>query len=194
MKTLRRFTALALAVLLGLVGFQGDAGAASLVSKVRVEVKADLSSATDLATATVPLNLVRTLDLASGAGANQANVVWSDRRTIAASTTEDLDFAGGGLTDAVGAAVAPAKVRAILVYASCDNTNNVVVGGDANSVPFLSTAATTVSVQPCGVFLLTAPATAGIAVTAGTGDIIQVANSSSGTSVTYDIVVIGTAS
>jgi hypothetical protein len=31
-------------------------------------------------------------------------------------------------------------------------------------------------------------------VTAGTGDILQVANSGAGTSVTYDIIVIGTTS
>ena len=32
----------------------------------------------------------------------------------------------------------------------------------------------------------------GVTVTAGTGDIIQVVNSAGGTSITYDIIVIGT--
>jgi len=35
------------------------------------------------------------------------------------------------------------------------------------------------------------PSAGGYAVTNSTGDILQIANSSSGTSVTYDIIVIG---
>ena len=39
--------------------------------------------------------------------------------------------------------------------------------------------------------LLVAPGAAGYAVTAGTGDILKVANSGAGTGVTYDIVIVG---
>ncbi|MBN2204309.1 MAG: hypothetical protein JW767_04725 [Thermoleophilia bacterium] len=169
----------------------GDVGAASLASSVNLTVKAKLTDTPGLASAEAPLVLQRLIEFADGTGAGQANTVWSDRRTIAASTTEDLDFSGGGLTDAFGTAIAPSKIRAIIVSASSGNTNNVVVGGDANSIPFLSAATTTVSIQPGGVFVFTAPATAGIAVTADTGDILQVANGGADTTVTYDVVVLG---
>lgn len=165
--------------------------AATLDSRIKVQLTGTLSNVLDLVTVSAPLTKTYTVDIDNGTGTNMADVIWSDTRTIAASTTEDLDVAGGGLTDAFGAAFAPAKIKAIAICPASANTNNVVVGGDANSVPFLSTAATTVSVQPGGCFILVNHKT-GITVTAATGDIIQVANSGAGTSVSYDILVIGT--
>ena len=196
MKRSRLFVGLAALLVLG-AGFlmQGDVSAATLSANLRWSLTGTYANALDLGiTGAASPQINRSWDIANGVGANQANVLWSDQRTLTASSTEDLDFAGGGLTDVFGAAIAPAKVRAILIYAATTNTNNVVVGGDANSIPFLSTAATTVSIQPGGSLILTAPASAGIAVTAGTGDIFQVANSGGGTSVVYDIVVLGTSS
>ena len=46
------------------------------------------------------------------------------------------------------------------------------------------------AVKPGGVFLWAAPS-GGLTVTGGTGDILQVANSGSGTGVTYSIVIVG---
>jgi len=185
---------LALGLLVGLVSQQANVDAAALNAQVQIQIKATLSNSLDLQAASSPLSVLRTLNLTNGTGGNQANVVWSDTRTLAASTTEDLDFAGGGLVDAFGAAVAPARIRAVLIVASCANTNNIVALGDANSIPFLSTAATTVTIQPCGFLLLTSPGATGVVVTAATGDIIQIANGGAGTSVNYDIVVLGTTS
>lgn len=185
---------LALVALVGGLANQGDVSAATLTTRIQLNLSGELQSALDLVTASAPLVLRKTLDLANGTGANQANVIWSDQRILAASATEDLDLAGGGLLDPFGVAFAPAKVRCIIVAASSLNTNNVVLGGDVNSVPFLSTAATTTTIQPGGMVVFTAPGLAGYPVTAGTGDIIQVANSGAGTSVTYDVVVIGTSS
>jgi len=186
---------MAVAVLLaGLLVQQGDVGAASLTSKITVQVTGTLVNVLDLDTQVqAPLASQFTQSFANGVGANQANVIWFDTRTLAVSTTEDLDFAGGGLVDALGAAVAPAKIRAVIITSASANTQNITLFGDVNSVPLLSTAATTITLQPGGMYVFSAPATAGVAVTAGTGDIIQVANGA-GTSVTYSVVVIGTSS
>lgn len=179
----------------GLLFQQGDVdAAAALRSQIHLTVRSDLTNTIGLASATAPIVLERNLVLADGNGANQARVIWSDQRTIAASTTEDLDLLGGGLLDPFGVAFAPVKLRGIVITASTGNTNNIVLGGDANSVPFLSAAATTVTIQPGGMFVLMEPGSAGIAVTAGTGDIVQVANGGAGSTVTYSIILIGTSS
>jgi len=192
----RALAALAAAVVLvfGLVLQQGDVGAASLSSNIQLRVKADLTETAGLAPASAPLVLQRSLTLTNGTGANQADTVWSDQRTLTASSTEDLDLAGGGLKDAFGVAFEPVKVRLLVVTAAGANTNDVVLLGDANSVPFLSTAATTVAIPPGGFIVLATPNLAGVAVTADTGDIVQVANGGAGTSVTYDIIILGTSS
>ncbi|MCL4822566.1 MAG: hypothetical protein KJ067_25870, partial [Vicinamibacteria bacterium] len=115
----------------------------------------------------------------------------TDRRTLAASANEDLDLAGS-LVDAFGAVVSFAKVRALRIKAAPENTNNVVVKpGAANGFlgPF-GAAAHTLTLPPGGEVLLVAPV-AGWTVTPATGDLLNVANSGAGTSVTYEIEVLG---
>lgn len=135
--------------------------------------------------------------LASGVGANQADVAWSDRRTIAASGAESLDLAGV-LTGALGGAKTFVKVKTILIVADPANTNDVVVGnaggdGTAGYAGPLGGVTETVKVKPGGVLLFHAPGAAGLGtVTAATADLLGIANSSSGTAVTYEIVILGT--
>lgn len=162
----------------------------ALTTKALFDLSAELTSALDLASGSVPLKYVRQFVWPSGTGAGQADLVWHDQRTLTASSTEDLDLAGGSLLNGFGAGLTFVKVRALIVYAAAGNTNTVVIGGDANSVPFLGAAANTKPIQPGGLYVDFAPA--GYTVTATTGDIIQVANGGAGTSVTYDIVIIGT--
>ncbi|MFD0347335.1 hypothetical protein ACFQ0M_17265 [Kitasatospora aburaviensis] len=133
------------------------------------------------------------IGLAAGTGAGQADRLWTATRTIAASSNEDLDLNGTALTDALGAAVAMARIKGLIVAASSANTNNVVVGGAASNgfITWVGSATDKVSVRPGGVLALFCTDATGYAVTAATGDLLRVANSGSGTSVTYDITVIG---
>jgi len=195
MKLKRRLLALTagLFAVMALLFHQGDVNAASLSSQVQLVVKATLTDTADLVTAEAPLVFQQLLTMANGDAANQASVVWSDTRTLAASGTEDLDLAGGGLTDPFGVAFAPAKIRALIVSAASTNTNNVVVGNKAAQVPYLGAVTESVAILPGGMVVLTAPALAGIPVTATTGDLITVTNSAGGTGVTYSIIILGTA-
>lgn len=122
----------------------------------------------------------------------KANLVFADRRTLAASANESLDLAGS-LVDALGATITFARVRALLIEAAAANANTVVVGGAASnawSAPF-GDATDTLVVRPGGVGLLIAPDTTGYAVTPATADLLKIANGGSGTPVTYDITLIG---
>lgn len=162
----------------------------ALNTRMLLDLSAELTSALDLATAKVPLSIKKQLVWPDGTAANQANRIFQDQRTLTASSTEDLDLAGV-LTDPFGATITFARVRLLYVAAAAANTNNVIVGGDANALAIFGAATHTLTVRPGGFVLLAAPDTTGYAVTAGTGDILQVANSAAGTSVTYDVVVIG---
>lgn len=162
-----------------------------LTSRLTVAAVADLTGALDLATASVPLDMTTVIRLASGTAANQADKIFHDRRTLVASATEDLDLAGS-LTDALGATITMARIKALIVKAASANTNNVnVIRPAANGVPLFLAASDGIPVLPGGVLAWIAPNAAGIAVTAGTGDLITFTNSAAGTSVTYDVVIIG---
>ncbi|MFD9444951.1 hypothetical protein [Streptomyces sp. NPDC060001] len=165
----------------------------ALTSSLSIAANASLSAALDLATATAPLQVRKAVSLSSGTGAGQADKVFSDRRTLAASATEDLDLAGV-LLDVFGAAITFARIKGIVISAAAGNTNNVIVGAaSATQWATLLNAAGTVTLRPGASFCAIAGAAdaTGWAVTATTGDLLKVANSGAGTSVTYDIVLIG---
>lgn len=165
-----------------------------LTATLAASVIADQSAAIDLGTVAYPLRKYATVTLANGTGAGQADQLWTDQRTIAASGTDDLDLAGS-LTNAFGATVTFARIKSILVTAAAGNTNNVLVGGAA-SAQFLSwvgSATDKVVVRPGGFFALGAGAAdaIGYVVTATTADLLRIANSGAGTGVTYDISILG---
>lgn len=166
--------------------------ALSLNAKLITQVVAALTNPMDLATGTVPLDYTKQIRLGTGTGANQADRVWSDQRTLAASANEDLDLSGV-LTDAFGNTVTLARVKGLVVVAASANANNVIVGGAALNAwsTWAGDPTDTVVVRPGGLMALYAPDATAYAVTAATGDLLRVANSGAGTSVTYDIIVIG---
>jgi len=132
-----------------------------------------------------------TYDIDDGTSADQIDLLWHDQRTLGVSASENLDVAGG-LTDSYGNTLTMVDVRLIVVKASENNTNNVLVGGGSNAlVNWVSDSSDVVVVKPGGVFFLYTPTNPGYAVTAGTGDILKIANSAGTTGVTYDIFIGG---
>lgn len=169
----------------------------ALTSKVRVEVTATQAPTVDLGSATRSGTVSLAISLADGAAAGQANVAWFDSGTLAASANVDLDLAAG-LTDSFGNSLTFAKVKAIVVKAAAGNTNNIIVGGAASAqfATWAGAAAHTVTVKPGGVFALAVGSgdLNGYAVTATTADLLRLANSGAGTSVAYEVAIVGTAS
>jgi hypothetical protein len=149
------------------------------------------STALDLTTATAPVQYRKANTLTSGTGANQADLIFTDTRTLAASATEDLDLAGV-LVGAFGATLTFARVKGLFIVAAAANTNNVnITRPAANGVPLFLAASDGVAVRPGGWFAMSAPDATGYPVTAATGDLVTLTNSAASTSVTYDVIIIG---
>ncbi|MEV2249402.1 hypothetical protein AB0I94_02395 [Streptomyces sp. NPDC050147] len=151
------------------------------------------TKALDLTTTSDPLIFRRAVSLLNGTTAGKADRVFHDRRTLAASATEDLDLAGA-LTDAFGASLTFVRIKGLFISAAVPNTNNVVIGAaGANPWATLLNTTGTVALRPgasLGVMAGDQDPTA-YTVTAGTGDQLKVTNSGAGTPVTYDVIVIG---
>ena len=164
----------------------------ALSTKFVTSVVATLTDALDLSTATDPLSYTQRTTLTSGTGANQADMLWHDTRTLAASATENLDLAGV-LVNGLGDTQTFARVKGLLVTAASGNTNNVhFSSAGTNGVPGLFMAlGDGVVIRPGGTFLWIAPDATGAVVTAATGDLLTALNSAAGTSVTYSVVIIG---
>ena len=152
-----------------------------------------ISTVGDINSALNTISQSLTTTLLNGTAADQASQAFSDERTLAASTSEDLDLAGG-LTDVFGNAIAFTKIKAIAIFADADNGDNVEVGGAASNGfnSWVGAVGDQVIIPPGGMFLLTAPDLAGFPVTSSTGDLLTINNADSGASGTYKIVLIGT--
>ncbi|MDX3019864.1 hypothetical protein [Streptomyces acidiscabies] len=165
-----------------------------LTSSLAISAFTELSQASGLGTAKVPASVSASAALGSGTGAGKADRVYQARRTLAASGTEDLDLAGV-LLDAFGSAITFVRVKGLFIKAPAANTNNVIVGAAAsNAWATLLNATGTITLRPgaaIGVLAGTADAV-GYAVTASTADLLKVANSGAGSSVSYDICIVGT--
>ncbi len=161
-------------------------------STLKIELNSDLESALDLATGKVPLRYSKTSKLTDGVGKDKAETVFHDKRTLAASASEQFDL-NGTLTDAFGNTINFTKIKTILIAASSSNGGDIQIGNSGVNA-FLNwsgDATDLVNLAPDGVFLLHNPTANGYGVTAGTGDELKILNTDAGASVVYDIVVIG---
>jgi hypothetical protein len=125
---------------------------------------------------------------ADGTGANQLDFVWSDRRTLAA-TSEEIDLVGG-LVDSFGVAFSVAKLKFLaIINRSTTVGHNLEVGGASAAVPIFSAANDEIIVPPGGKLIYVAPSLAGIAVTATSADLLKV--DAGANTISYDIILGG---
>lgn len=152
-----------------------------------------VNNAIDLQVATSPLTYAKSAGFSSGVAAGQADRLFSDTRTIPASSNDDLDLAGV-LIDPLGNVLTFARIKGLIIAASPNNSNTLIMGGGASNpvTTILGGTTPTLTIRPGGVLALTVGADAtGYAVTAATADILRLTNGGAGTSVTYDIVIWG---
>ena len=140
------------------------------------------------------INDVAAINLVEGVSTGQADKMFADNRTEAASSNESLDLYGS-LTDPTGGTLNFVTIKAIYIKASCNNTNDVLLGGAASNAFYGPFNASTdiVAIRPCGVLMIFAPNT-GWAVNSSTAHLLKLANSSSGSGVNFDIIILGTSS
>lgn len=164
----------------------------ALTSTVNFSISGSQTNALDLGTAAHPFSLSSNFSLTSGTAAGQADRAFTDTRTLGASATEDLDLAGV-LLDAFGAAITFVKVKGIFIKAAAANTNNVNVSrpAGATGVPLFLAISDGFFIPPGFTFAWFGSG-AGVTVTPSSGDLITITNSAGGTSVSYDVVIVGT--
>jgi hypothetical protein len=166
----------------------------TLHSRISVSVTANQSETLDLGSRSSAMTQTYKANLSDGTGAGQADRVFHDQRTLAASATENLDLAGV-LTDPLGTSLTFARIKAIVVKAAAGNTNDVIMGGDVTNTFFGPFADETdgIRIRPGGVVCIACGEadSTGYTVAAGTGDLLKFLNGGGSTPVTFDVTLIG---
>jgi hypothetical protein len=163
----------------------------TLTSLVRLLVSGTYTKDMDLSDPKDLLSKTYEQAFATGTASECCDLDFHDTRSLANSATEDLDLAGG-LTNAFGVTLTFAKIKAIIIKNN-SSTQTLSVGGAAATqfINWVGAANDVINIPPEGFFCLIAPL-AGFAVTAGTGDLLKIANGAAGDVTTYDIILLGT--
>lgn len=163
----------------------------SLVTKYRGGFDTRYTKAADLGEVAQETPFSGANSMPTGTTSGKADLLFSDTRTLAASTAEALDLAGG-LTDVFGNTLTFVKIKAIYISAATGNGGNIAVGGSASNA-FVGPFANTSDIMniAAGAYIEIVNPT-GWAVTASTGDLLQIENDDSGAGATYTVQIIGT--
>lgn len=140
----------------------------------------------------IPLNIPFDLELSDGTGLDEGDILWFDQdRILAGLTSENIDVAGT-LSDAYGDTFTAVKIKFFYFHNKSVTPGDILeLGGGSNPLLLWKDGSDIDSVGPNGRRFMWEPAAAGKAVTAGTGDLLQVNNISSN-SIDYDIIIVGT--
>ena len=127
---------------------------------------------------------------ADGTGANKADKMFSDSRTIAGSGNDDIDLAGS-LSDEFETSLTFVIIKTILIH-NTSSSQEIQIDASVTNGWRAHWSATTQIKIPAGAWLLVHSAgSAGLGtVTAGTGDLLRITNNA-GTEAAYNIVIIG---
>lgn len=138
-------------------------------------------------------------EMTNGTGAYQNDLVWFSDRTLAASSTHDLDLAGSA-NSAFGQTITFGKMTGLFITVNPTSTGGVVSGGleigNADTKPydgFLNAGTSSMRfIRAGGMLLLLNTAATGFgAVTGGSNDILRVKNISATNPSSYKICLLG---
>ena len=167
----------------------------ALSTSILAQVNSILAKSFDLSVSpSVPLSLALQLTLDSGTGADQADTLFFDTRTLAGAATEDIDVYAPG-DNAFGDAIINARAKVLVIRNNSTEASGTLTVGNKNTTaawqtPFNASDTGAITIPPRGFLILTAPDAIGIAVANTTNHLLKILNNGSN-SATYDIVLIG---
>lgn len=161
----------------------------SLTALIRLLVSSTYIKDLDLRDPKDVLSKTYEQEFASGTGSGKANLQFVDSRELADGASESLDLAGS-LLDAFGATLTFVKIKVLLIK-NLSTTQTLSIGGAASTAwsAWLGDPTDVVKIGPGAMALLVCDPV-GVAVGAGSTDLLKIANSA-GAVCDYDIVIIG---
>ena len=168
----------------------------TLSSTVRVRLAASQTGSNDFGGPEFSPEMETAINLQNGTGAGQADLLYVDERSVAASSNDDIDL-NGVLAQAIGGTFNAVELVALIVInapkSGVANLSSLTVGGATNPfIGFLGGTAPTIGpIGPGGHLSIGAPGATGIGtVTPATADQLRIANGAGGTAV-YQIAILG---
>ena len=161
-----------------------------LTAKIAIALNITNTNPLDLSTPEDIIALVRGLNLTDGTGADQAQVLFHDTRTLADGANETIDIQDGTLTDAFGTAVTIEKLKGLYIKNNSTDANLLVGGAAATPIGLFVDTTDKAKIPPGGEYLYTAPDATGLD-TSINAEILIAHDGTGSSSLTYDIIAVG---
>lgn len=147
-------------------------------------------TALDLSTTIDQVNETRGKNFGNGTGANQADTIWHDQRTLADAANETLDINDGSLTKADGTSLTLDTLKGLYIRNNSIDANLLIGGAAATVLGLFNDDTDILKLRPGGEFFVTAPDATGINATSNPD--LKIAHDGTGSSsLTYDIILVG---
>lgn len=163
----------------------------ALTTSITLNIATTYTGDPDLSTLKDRLSQNYNISLSDGDGADEADVIFHDTRTLADAATETLDlYASGALLDPLNVALTMETLKVLFLYNKSTDASLLVGGGAALDMGILADTSDVLTIPPGGKFLWTAPDATGLDIT--TNKNLKLEHDGTGTStLTYDIIAIG---
>ena len=163
--------------------------------QVQVRVTGSQTNDAEMENTVAKINQIWSWKFTEGAAADKIDRFWTDSRTLAATTAENLDMAGV-LTHVFGTTIAAARVKVIALRHKTPAASAALqLGGHATlglnlfgATPDLDTAQPYLIVPPGGGNIWIGPTAGGVVVNAGSEDMLRIYNGGAA-SIDYDIII-----
>lgn len=162
----------------------------SLAIAIKAGVSGNVSKVDELSTLTDTISQTYDVTFAIGTGADQANGMFQDQRTLADGTGEELNFTDSSLTDKLSEAINFATLKALLIKNGSAAASLIIGNAVANQLGILGGATFTLEIQPGGTFLWLAPDATGLDVTTN-ATLKLLHDGVGGQDLVYDIIALG---
>lgn len=162
----------------------------ALTAKMRISINIDYTSARDLGTATLPIQLDRGITLTNGTGALKGDICFDDTRTLTDGANETIDVRS--ITDAYGNALTFDIIRGLYIKNGSSDSGLDIGGAAATQLAiFVDQASDKLTIPPGGEFFMTWPDGTGLDTT--TNKDLKLEHDSAGAAedLTYDIIIVG---
>ena len=164
--------------------------ASSLTAKILLNIGIEYSVTDDLSTKEAPIRKSRGVSLTNGTGANQADTVFQDIRTLTDAQAETINLHDGSLENDFGTALTLDILKVLYIKNNSSDPNLLIGGAATNQVGLFADGGDILTLRPGGEFLLIAPDVNGIDVTADPN--LKITHDGTGSdSLTYDIIMVG---
>ena len=163
----------------------------ALTTRITLKIQTQYTNPADLSTPADNVTQDYSIVLADGTGADQADVIFHDQRTLADAAIDTLDlYASGSLLDPLGTALTMDQLK-FLYIENTSTTNSLTIGPSATAVGLCADKATDIIIiPPEGQFVWTSPASGGLDLTTNK-NLVLTHDSTDATALIYNIIAIG---